>query len=56
MDSQCRIKALLEKPETKTPLQLRLELLAERIGKMGVVAAVLTLIALILQVRFRDFF
>lgn len=42
-----KIKASLDKGESKTPLQERLETLAENIGKMGLGAAVLTLIALI---------
>jgi len=50
-----RIKGLLEKPESKTPLQQRLELLAERIGKFGVAAAALTFIALILEWSIRTY-
>jgi len=44
-----KIKATLEKPEVKTPLQVKLENLAENIGKLGLVAAILTLVALILK-------
>eukprot|EP01114_Cavostelium_apophysatum_P015310 TRINITY_DN413_c0_g1_i3.p1 TRINITY_DN413_c0_g1~~TRINITY_DN413_c0_g1_i3.p1 ORF type:complete len:1090 (+),score=320.14 TRINITY_DN413_c0_g1_i3:237-3506(+) len=41
-----QIKASLEKPETTTQLQDDLEHLAEKIGKFGVAAAVVTFIAL----------
>jgi len=44
-----QIKATLEKGETQTPLQKKLEDLAELIGKLGVAAAICTFIALVLK-------
>jgi len=44
-----RIKALAEKEIEPTPLQKNLEDLAETIGKIGVFAALITFIALVLQ-------
>jgi magnesium-transporting ATPase (P-type) len=45
-----KIKANLEKEDSPTPLQEKLEKLADKIGKMGTVAAFLTFTALILKV------
>eukprot|EP01098_Paradermamoeba_levis_P015007 TRINITY_DN7410_c0_g5_i1.p1 TRINITY_DN7410_c0_g5~~TRINITY_DN7410_c0_g5_i1.p1 ORF type:complete len:546 (+),score=151.30 TRINITY_DN7410_c0_g5_i1:155-1639(+) len=44
-----RIKALLDTDHEDTPLQVNLERLAETIGKLGLVAAIITFIALILK-------
>eukprot|EP01118_Nematostelium_gracile_P018615 TRINITY_DN832_c0_g1_i2.p1 TRINITY_DN832_c0_g1~~TRINITY_DN832_c0_g1_i2.p1 ORF type:complete len:1035 (-),score=320.40 TRINITY_DN832_c0_g1_i2:105-3209(-) len=50
-----KIKATLEKGEVETPLQVKLGDMAENIGKLGVVAATLTLIALILKWTIQDY-
>jgi len=44
-----QIKANLEKEETKTPLQENLEELAENIGKVGLVFAIITFVGLVLR-------
>jgi len=44
-----KIKADLQKEEVKTPLQVKLENLAESIGKLGLGAAILTFLALVLK-------
>ena len=48
-----KIKTELIKEESKTPLQEKLEELAEFIGKIGVGAAILTLSALVVGVRLK---
>lgn len=45
-----RLKALLEKPAVKTPLQDHLENLADNIGKLGLIMAVVTFVGLIIRV------
>jgi len=50
-----KIKSSLEKEEEKTPLQEKLEDLAEFIGKLGVGAAILTFIALLVIWSVRTF-
>lgn len=44
-----RIQAKLSMPEDETPLQQKLEILAENIGKIGVVSATLTFIAMMVH-------
>jgi len=50
-----RIKASLTKEAVKTPLQERLEDMAELIGKLGLVAAVVTFIAIILRWTIQEY-
>jgi len=44
-----KIKALLEKEQDETPLQEKLEIVADAIGRLGLVVAILTLTVLVLQ-------
>jgi magnesium-transporting ATPase (P-type) len=46
-----QVKALVEKERSNTPLQDKLEELADFIGWLGVGAALLTFIALVVKVR-----
>jgi len=50
-----KIKESLEKEDEKTPLQEKLEDLAELIGKIGLTAAIVTFVALLLRWIIKDF-
>jgi len=50
-----KIKATLDKEQEDTPLQAKLEGMADNIGKLGVIAATFTLLALLLKWSITDY-